>query len=122
LARAGAEFGLDLVEGNAAGIEDHQEVIKHVSGLPNHVISILTDSGKRGLDGLLAELFGALVNAAIEEFSRVGDIRALPGTLLHAPFKIMKGERGHGAFLIISLWARGEGDAALAVARRPMPR
>ena len=84
----------------------HQKVIEHVGGFRDHAALVLANRGKRGLDRLLAELFGALGHAAVEQLSRIGHVRALLGAALHALFQVMEGERCHVRFLSISLIRR----------------
>src|SRR6516162_9168106 len=81
---ARSEFGLDLVERNAAGVQQHQQMVNDVGGFPNQAFAVVTDSRNRGLDGFLAELLGALVDAAIEQLGGIGPRGALAGSPPHA--------------------------------------
>src|SRR5262249_30063858 len=66
----------------------HQEMVNDVGGLPNEALAVVADSRNRSLDGFLAELLGALVDAAIEQFAGIGHLGALAGALPHALFQI----------------------------------
>src|SRR3984957_1406336 len=95
LAGSGAELGLDFVERDAAGMKHDQKMIKHVGGLSDDAVLVLADRGDGGFNGLFTELFGALGDAAVEQLSRVGNVRAFLGAGLYTLFQIMKAELGH---------------------------
>src|ERR1700692_2728290 len=113
LARARAELGLDLVKRDAADVEHDKKVIEHVGGLPDHAALILADRGNRRLDGLLAELFGAMEDAAVEQSAGVRNIRTLPRAVLHALFQVMEGKIGHASSLASSHQSGERGIIAL---------
>src|SRR5215471_5575086 len=79
LTAARAEFGFDLVERNAAGMQQNEKMIKHVGGLADQALPIVADRGDRRLDRLLAKLLSAMVDTAIEQLAGVGHLGALAG-------------------------------------------
>src|SRR5215469_3927212 len=95
LAAARAEFGFYLVERNAAGMQQDQQMIKYVGGLADQALPVVADRGNRRLDRLLAELFSALIDAAIEQLAGIGYLGALAGARLHASFQIADGKARH---------------------------
>ena len=76
-------------------MQQDEQMIKHVGGLADQALSIVADRGDRRLHCLLAELLGALIDAAIEQLAGVGHLGALAGARLHAPFQIADGKARH---------------------------
>src|SRR5580704_88042 len=100
LQRARAELGLDLRERDAAGMEHDQEMVEHVGGLADHPLAVLADRGNRCLDRFLAEFFGAMRHATVQEPARIGHVGTRLRARLDALFEVVEGEcLSHGAFL-----------------------
>ena len=103
-----AKLGLDLVESDAARLQHHQQMIKHVGGFRDQAVAIvLADRGYRGFHRLLAQLLGAMVHAVVQQLAGVGHVRAPVRAGLHALFQIMERETRSCVFLSISSGKRG---------------
>ena len=57
-------------------MERDQKVVEHVGGLRDRSLAILRYGRDGRLDGLFAELFGALGHPAVDQLPRVGNVRA----------------------------------------------
>src|SRR5262249_39930975 len=124
LTTASAKFGLDLVKRNAARVQQHKEVIKHVGGLADQALPVFGDGGNCRLDGLFAELFCAMINAAMEQLAGIGTLGAFAGARLYAPFQIADGKTRHrqvlpSGFHITSPGRSGEADYGSSRTGRP---
>ena len=82
------EHGLDLRQRDAARMQHHEQMVEQVGGLAGQMLVVLVDGGDHGLDRLLAELLGAMGDAAIDELARIGDVGAGLGAFLDAFFEV----------------------------------
>src|SRR5258705_13153722 len=74
-------------------------MIEQIAGLADQVVAVLAHRRQHGLDRFLAELLGALGDAAVEQLARIGGIGARAGALLHPLFQVVKCEISHAFFL-----------------------
>ena len=91
LSRALAQHRLDLGERDTARFQDDEEMVEQVGRLGDHAVAVLGDRRDHGLDRLLAQLLGAMGDAAIEKLAGIGDIGGSPGSLLRTRRKVSQG-------------------------------
>ena len=117
LALALGEHRLDLRQRDAARMQHHQQMVEQVGGLAGQMLVVLVDGGDHGLDRLLAELLGAMGDAAIDELARIGDVGARLGAFLDAFFEVLQCEVSHDGLPIAPLSADGGEDQHRALRR-----
>jgi hypothetical protein len=89
------QLGLDVRERDPARLQHHQQMIDEIGALRDQPLAILADGGKRGLDRLLAQLLGAMGDAAVEQLAGIGQVGARLGALLDPFLQVFQGEIGH---------------------------
>src|SRR5665213_915483 len=94
-------------------------MIEQIGGFGDEPAFVVLHGSHRGFDGLLAQLFGAMGHALVQQGARIGVRSARLGALVHAFFQIGESELAHAAFLITSPRLRGEGGHASIRIGRP---
>ena len=101
LRRALFESRFYLHQSNAAGLQQHQQMIKKIGRFCDQPAIVILHGGQSRFDGLLAQLLGAMSDALVDEGAGIGVRRARLGALVDPPLKVSQGKLAHG-----SLFAR----------------
>src|ERR1700726_3394763 len=71
-------------------------MVNEIGGFRDQPIAILLAGSDHGLNRLLAELSGTVLDPPIQELARIGDLGARLSSLPNALFQVVQAEIGHG--------------------------
>src|SRR4051794_13699802 len=89
------ECCLDVFELDAAGLQQHQQMKQQIGALGYQMVAIVHDRGDHGFDSFLAELFGAVLRALVEQLAGVGRLSSRCGPRIDGGGQIMDRETRH---------------------------
>jgi hypothetical protein len=114
LAGTARQHGFDLGELDIPRRQQDQQVIEEIGRLLDEAFATFRNGSEREFHRFLAELLGALRDAAVEQLAGVGKVGAGGGARVDAAFEIVNGEGFHNADPY-HLWPKPESAAIRAL-------
>src|SRR4029079_14390502 len=85
----------DILELDAARLQQHQQMKQQIGALGNQMIAIVLDRGDHGFDSFLTQLLGAVLRALVEQLAGVGPLSSRCGPCIDGGGEIMDRETRH---------------------------